>query len=244
MKSALALDRLFSFWTHEAEYALSGEMADRQLLVLADRCINRLLPAELFSGDAVQDMKGCGPQQLLGNVEASADRESPEEELLYAAGKVRLDTDHGSHMAPFHLQLATKFDRFIGYHHISHTIIERREGPFPPALGFRHIASVPDLRLDRFRIALELFHAVFTGRMGVAPIGDQRLFLEADRQRFEMILGAEHLNHMTDLPLAKDGYFDRLQAIFSDLFEFDIRADYLRLIQKPTRSFGSPGAKV
>ena len=244
MQSALALDRFFSFWTHEAEYTLSGDLTDAQLRALIDASLNRFLPTEIFQSETLQDLKGCGPQPLLDNTQASADQSSPGEELLFIAGHVPLhdereetDVPAGHDEGPssrFQLQLVTKFERFIDCHHISHSVFTLRQGGLSPTIGFREVALLSGITFNHFRIGLEVFHERFTGKLGVAPVGDQRLFLEAEPGRFKLLIGAEHLRHMTDLPLAKDGLFARLREVFQDLFAFDIQADYLRLVQSPT----------
>ena len=126
MQSHLVLDRFFSFWTHEAEYSLVGDLGDDQLRAVVDACLNRFLPADIFRSDTVQDLKGCGPQPLLNNTEASVDQSSPEEELLYIAGLVSLDedreqavtqTDLDEHFSNgFELQVLTNF---VGVHRCS-----------------------------------------------------------------------------------------------------------------------------
>lgn len=243
MQSNLVLDRFFSFWTHEAEYSLVGDLGDDQLRAVVDACLNSFLPADIFRSDTVQDLKGCGPQPLLNNTEASVDQSSPEEELLYIAGLAFLDedreqaetqTDLDEHFSNgFELQVLTNFEQFVGCNHISHSIRTVRQGRLSPDIGLREMARLSGVAFEHFRIGLEVFHERFTGRMGVAPVGDQRFFLDAEPGRFKLLLGAEHLQHKSDLPLTKDGLFERLNDLFQELFAFDIKTDYLRLIQRP-----------
>jgi hypothetical protein len=239
MQSKLNLDRLLSFWTHEVEYTLGGELKPDQLAALIEGCINRFLPPELFQEGAVQDLKGCGPQLLL--MENAPAPEYPEE-LLFLSGQYLSPSDPpgqaGSnpedaqpHKRAFQLQLFTKFDKFLADNHISHALVSVSEGSWPERLNWQKAPTTAAASFDHIRIGLEVFHDKFTGPAGVAPIGDQRLFLEADPERFKLLLGAESLRDKTDLPLAKYELFDRLAAVLNEIFKFDLKSDYWSLMQ-------------
>jgi hypothetical protein len=223
-------------------------MVEGGISKLVDRCLNHLLPERLFISKQIEDIKGFDRKPLEGE-EIPLNGRGGVEELIYVAGKIRevdeetkedLESQDSTEMPvePFALTLITSFKSFKGYGHIIHDVSLSRCTDSQQPIDLRTIGCSPNIELCHFRTGMELFRSRYAGRFGIAPIADQRFSIEATPSDFKLSIVAESLKNRQELPLSKDGYFERLSTLFHEFIGFDLKADYHRLADPTTDSRG------
>lgn len=239
METALDSHRTLSFVTHLCDYTARERLKRSQFPRVVDAFLNQVLPREVFSRRTIMDLCGCGPMSMLKGVK-SIDFDSPPQELLSISGRaptreeytfreLRVDARPTFLTEPFEVNVYTNFENFIGSHHIIHNLRTFHHGPIPNGLSLPMIGRDSRFELEHFRLGLELFHEAWNIRLENVPVGDQRLFVEATREDFVMFIEAESLKEGREFPLQKYDIFEKLCSIFHELFDYDLRSDYLRL---------------
>lgn len=206
------------------EYGLQG---------LVFRCLNELLPSAALQGGEISDLKGRDFQSVI-DPGIPPEYMPVGEELAFAAGRVYLDPDDLVKGAPksgggepWELRLSSTFKEFSGTHHITHRSSLARRGELPQFVALADIATAVPVRLERFRLGLELFQSRFLyGMLGYTPTVSQSLLIEADEKRIFLKIFAEALKAPDVRPLQADGLFEKLSAILRDELGFDLEKEY------------------
>lgn len=217
-----------------ADYELDVAMDRHAIPDLVDRAINGLLPAEATRRREVTDLKGRDPQSLLDPA-TPAEHLPRGEELVFVAGRVFTDDSQlaaGKLSDPlrgesFEMRLSTVFKQFSGHHHIVHSTTLERGGARLDGIDVSEVGRAAPVVISRFRLGMELFRSRFmAGALGYTPTVSDALMLEASGESLRVRIWAEAMKNRSDLPLSRDGLFDKVSSLVKDITGFDIAADY------------------
>lgn len=233
LQSSLSLSGSWLLGGYNAEYNLSGPLPPHQLCVLADLCINSLLPPEALDAGSIFDLKGRDPPDLIRDDYLSVDRPGGDELLFisgewFSAENIEEEEEEPVMQAhPFKVRLNTQFEAFSGAHHIIHKAVEMRDGEYPQEVPLNAIACVFPLRTRLFRLGLNLFESRrLPAFFGFAPAVNQTLLIEGNEQAFQLRISAEALRRKEELPLKRSDLLLKLSGIVGQVFGFDLMADY------------------
>jgi hypothetical protein len=190
MKSSLSIRRTFIPFGYSSEYGASCDLQALQLPDLAASILSNLFEPSLFSGSAIDDLKGRDPEVLIDS-SISARLKPQGFELIFISGKrftIMVQPDQN-----FTLSVLTPFDSFEGSRHIRHKIETVRVELPGWMLPIEAVRAFP-LEIDCFRIGLDLFEPKFGSILGVTPTVTETLLIEADQQVCKLKISADMKN--------------------------------------------------
>lgn len=227
--SSLKLSRSLLPWGVRAEYRVEAALSPSAFVQLVCGAAE-LIPEQALDGKPLRDLKGREPGSL-GEAALSGD------ELFFASGTIYTGT-HSTHPQgmralvgePFYLRITSKFIEFDGPAHIvySPAIVLGEDVPslLPAAEYVREIGRLVPLALDRVRLGVELFSGSFAGSMfGFSPAVTESLYLELTPGAAKLSIDAA-LKRSADLPLSREGYFERADRVFQAACGFSMIKDF------------------
>lgn len=224
--SSLKLKRsAFLFSGYTSDYELQIELGPFSVPSIVDAATNEIL-APIFSArdSLVEDLKGVDASSITSYFDAS---ERPiGEEILFLSGQT-FDEDGGSETQTFQIHVLSAFDSFKGSSHIVHRISTKRSGSIPSDLPMRVIGRVFPLKIERYRMGLEVFHSgSIAGLFGLSPSVTESFSIDGDEESLELKIHSESLKKRDDAPLGKLGLFNLIDNTFVKALGFSVRADY------------------
>jgi hypothetical protein len=229
MKSSLSIRRTFIPFGYSSEYGASCDLQALQLPDLAASILSNLFEPSLFSGSAIDDLKGRDPEVLIDS-SISARLKPQGFELIFISGKrftIMGDDPQTALVQPdqnFTLSVLTPFDSFEGSRHIRHKIETVRVELPGWMLPIEAVRAFP-LEIDCFRIGLDLFEPKFGSILGVTPTVTETLLIEADQQVCKLKISADMKNR-GQLPLTKNQRLEKLDRVFNKIFSVSLLEDY------------------
>lgn len=160
-----------STWSKELQVTFSYDPAD--LSFFLHQLLTSILPKDLFSKTSITDLKGRDKLHLLLN-NFKEEEKPTDDELLYVHCTNHLSPEE----APLTYRVNSKFQSFIGDHHIEHSLSDEiQNAPFHPTnptlLGF-----IAPYEIQSLRVGLETFQSKSSGLFSYAPTVNEQLLIE------------------------------------------------------------------
>lgn len=238
MQSSLQLRRNLLFGGYSAEYNISEECTlnseERQKFAWA--LLHEILPKDAAAGRNLRNIKGRDKLNLIDEAIVISDLPTADE-LFYVSGTARepledsIEQDEEVDEKYFFYSINTQFLAFVGSNNIDQSIVIKKSGPVPSTLEGSNYHFVESANIGTLRLGIDLFSAHIFGFLGFTPEVTQTVLLELNGSELLFRISADRLKKKDEIPLQTDNFLDRLSKVFSDFFQFDLKADYIsRLI--------------
>lgn len=192
-----------------AELAVAKSITTPALSEITERILFNLKERITTYGEfkELKDIKGREPHEesLLNSVLKPSG-----EELLLVAGQIATESRDGDfNWEPFQVACHTEFNRFEDPRSIIHSAKVSKSATLPDWLPWWLLGTVAPLKLEHFRLGLELFTSRFVlTRLSFTPIVSETILIEADQKNIIIKLRTERpywkpCNPFRDIQLLK-----------------------------------------
>ncbi|NLF25791.1 MAG: hypothetical protein GX589_09085 [Deltaproteobacteria bacterium] len=215
-------------------YTVELEASAEKLQALADEILNNLLPASIFRGETLLNFSGTQARTNLLKDSPYSFQHRPEE-LFFMTGKVILPSEDEAppDQSPpppqrFQVSIRSQFKEFKGSKEIEHSTQITIDWGLPQTFPLREFVSLLKPDIEYLRFGFDLFRARFLSTLlGCYPVVSDSLLIEALPGRVAIQTISEGLKRQTDLPLQKDGWFEKTTEVLKRSLDFDLKHDYL-----------------
>ncbi len=236
MKSELKANKRLFLREYSLEYEATFEITPKRACLLADTCLRKLLPKEVFRGEPFRDLKGRDAQVLL--LDGFPTTSLPHgQELAFLSGELyesEEDLKNPREKRPsFEVSITSPFDEFIGNHHISHRATMTKSELFPEFLPVRLTGFCAPLKINSMRFALETFESkVSFASIGYSPVVTQRLLLDLIGDTLKVLITAEDYRKTKSLPFEETGELGLVSQAIQKISGNDLLSDFLNKVQE------------
>lgn len=230
MKSSLTIKRVFLPRSYTAEYCAEFTLFPDHLCVLVDRSLKELVPVGVFRGEALVNIKGRDPANVLHDNWQGGARPKGDE-LAFISGILPAPGAEGE-AEDFTVRVSSRFKSFPSNTTIEHATDISRSYTLPAFLKTQELARVFPLKLSAFRLGLEYFHNSYRGPLsGLSPEVTESIVVDCIGEQVKVMIVAEKLKKKNALPFENSGLFKVFAAIVNEVSACDLFQDYLNQVQ-------------
>lgn len=207
-----------------AEYRLEAGFNKLQLSELCDRCVREFVPSE----DTVLNIKGrdTNDQLLASDLGAAQlDQLFTLKGNFYSSDENEIDHSRKSVKLPFSYTITSRFLDFPNNKDIRYGLESTRDGALPNTLTLQELGQAIAIEPLLFRLALSFFKPKLFFLLGINPAVIQTVIIEADQNRFALLIAAECMREKTQDLSRLNTTFSKLAEFISGLVEIDILTD-------------------